>query len=391
MRHSAFILTCALCSCMATQAHAHVSLPPSVEQEEMVSNAQTNPLSSAVGDASQAQTQSMPAQSNATGFKPTLNLGGCIITQYSYSDREDKASDGGFNVRVVRAVAHGKVWNDVGYRLQLELSGAPGIDRGARVLDAYAEWTRFAEWQPRLGQFKRCFGFENPIHPMNVGMGSFSQMTQRLQSINDRIGEHVSNGRDIGFQMQGDFLPQTDGHRLLHYQVGVYNGQGTNHVDVDKHKDLIGGLWVMPTKELRIGAFGWDGYYTNEKNPTETLRRVRYDLGFTYEGAVSARAEYAHSVGGTTRGGATRSDGWYAMLGVPVPQCENLKFYGRWDCYRDDATRWDGLVTNWGLTANYYLGKNYDFQVNYTHTVDRNLSLRAGHYNTIDVQVCAKF
>ena len=391
MRHSAFILTCALCSCMATQAHAHVSLPPSVEQEEMVSNVQTNPLSSAVGDASQAQTQSMPAQSNTTGFKPTLNLGGCIITQYSYTDREDKASDGGFNVRIVRAVAHGKVWNDVAYRLQLELSGAPGIDRGARVLDAYAEWTRFAEWQPRLGQFKRCFGFENPIHPMNVGMGSFSQMTQRLQSINDRIGEHVSNGRDIGFQMQGDFLPQTDGHRLLHYQVGVYNGQGTHHVDVDKHKDLIGGLWVMPTKELRIGAFGWNGYYTNEKNPTETLRRVRYDLGFTYEGAVSARAEYAHSVGGTTRGGATRSDGWYAMLGVPVPQCENLKFYGRWDCYRDDATRWDGLVTNWGLTANYYLGKNYNFQVNYTHTVDRNLALRAGHNNTIDVQVSAKF
>ena len=151
-------------------------------------------------------------------------------------------------------------------------------------------------------------------------------MTQRLQSINDRIGEHVSNGRDIGFQMQGDFLPQADGHRLLHYQVGVYNGQGTNHMDIDKHKDLIGGLWVMPTKELRIGAFGWNGYYTNEKNPTESLRRVRYDLGFTYEGAVSARAEYAHSVGGTTKGGATRSDGWYAMLGVPVPQCQNLKF-----------------------------------------------------------------
>ena len=389
MRHSAFLLACAVYGCFATKANAHVLLPTDNHQEDLSSSSQLTNLSTPAEDffASTAQT----SEKHRPEFKPTLNLGGCIITQYSYTDREDKATDGSFNVRIVRALAHGKVWNDVGYRLQLELSGAPGIDRGARVLDAYAEWTRIAEWQPRLGQFKRCFGFENPIHPMNVGMGSFSQMTQRLQSINDRIGEHVSNGRDIGFQMQGDFLPQADGHRLLHYQVGGYNGQGTNHMDIDKHKDLIGGLWVMPTKELRIGAFGWNGYYTNEKNPTETLRRVRYDLGFTYEGAVSARAEYAHSVGGTTKGGATRSDGWYAMLGVPVPQCQNLKFYGRWDCYRDDATRWDGLVTNWGLTANYSLGKNYNFQVNYTHTVDRNLSLRAGHYNTIDVQVGARF
>ena len=90
------------------------------------------------------------------------------------------------------------------------------------------EWTRYKEWQPRLGQFKRCFGFDNPIHPMMVGFGSFSQIAIKLQSIGDRIGEHVSNGRDIGFQMQGDLLPQADGHRLLHYQVGVYNGQGTN-------------------------------------------------------------------------------------------------------------------------------------------------------------------
>jgi phosphate-selective porin O and P family protein len=96
-------------------------------------------------------------------------------------------------------------------------------------------------------------------------------------------------------------------------------------------------------------------------------------------------------VGGTTKGGATESDGWYAMVGVPVPQCKDLKVYARWDCYRDDATRWNSLVTNWGLALNYYLGKQYVLQLNYTHTVDRNLAVRGGHYNTLDLQVSARF
>ena len=389
MKHLVAFMACAASCLCASQAYASDLNPSMHLQEDTVAKTPT---------AFSRSLEEAPACTSKEGtpkveepFKPTVKLGGCIMTQYSTTDRENLATDGGFNVRIVRALANGMVWKNVAYRLQLELSGAPGVDRGPRILDAYTEWTRYKEWQPRLGQFKRCFGFDNPIHPMMVGFGSFSQIAIKLQSIGDRIGEHVSNGRDVGFQMQGDLLPMNDGHRLLHYQVGVYNGQGTNHKDIDRHKDLIGGLWVMPTKDLRIGAFGWNGYYTDEKNLNNTLRRARYDIGFTYEGAWSARGEYAHSVGGTTKGGPTESDGWYAMVGVPVPQCKDLKVYGRWDCYRDDATRWNSLITNWGIALNYYLGKQYVLQLNYTHTVDRNLAVRGGHYNTLDLQVSAKF
>lgn len=347
-------------------------------KEEAASTATSGNASTLVADAMKA-------------FKPTIKAGGYIITQYSHTDREDKPTDGGFNVRLVRAYVSGTVCQHVGYRLQLELNDAPGIDRGPRVVDAFVEYTRHKEWQPKIGQFKRCFGFENPVHPMFAGMGSFATSTVKLQSLNDRIGEHRSNGRDIGLEFQGDLFPIADNHRLLHYQVGLYNGQGTNHADMDHHKDLIGGLWVVPVKGLRIGAFGWNGYHVNEQNPSQSLRRVRYDLGLSYEGAWSARAEYVHSVGGTTKGGPTESDGWYAMVGVPVPKCKAIKIYGRWDCYRDDATRWDGLLTNYGLSANYFLGENFVFQLNYTHTIDRNLMIRGGNYNTFDVQVSARF
>jgi phosphate-selective porin O and P family protein len=66
-----------------------------------------------------------------------------------------------------------------------------------------------------------------------------------------------------------------------------------------------------------------------------------------------------------------------------------MKLYGRWDCYRDDASTWQGLKTNWGFSSNYRLGKNYLFQLNYTHTHDRAGADR--DYNTFDVQFSARF
>jgi hypothetical protein len=82
-----------------------------------------------------------------------------------------------------------------------------------------------------------------------------------------------------------------------------------------------------------------------------------------------------------------RSDAWYATIGVPV--MEKLKVYGRWDCYRDAKT-WNSLKTNYGVSANYTLGKNLIFQANYSFTDDRSASI-GKHYNTFDIQIYARF
>ena len=73
----------------------------------------------------------------------------------------------------------------------------------------------------------------------------------------------------LGSMVQGDLLKAADGHHYLHYQVGVFNGQGTNMKDVDQRKDVIGGVWVAPVKGLRIGAFGWTGSYARKGTWTE--------------------------------------------------------------------------------------------------------------------------
>ena len=87
-------------------------------------------------------------------------------------------------MRYFRFYGSGYAWRDVFYRFQMEMSGAPGIDRGPRLLDAYVEWRKFPELQVRLGQYHRPFGFEKPISPLSVGLGSFSQVASKLQSLN---------------------------------------------------------------------------------------------------------------------------------------------------------------------------------------------------------------
>lgn len=324
----------------------------------------------------------------------SLKFGGYTVGKYSATDRHGVDSKGGFDLRFVRLYLNGYCWNDFYYRLQMEMNDAPGTDKGPRVIDAFVEWQHWEELRIKAGQFKRPFGFENPYSPLDVGHGSYSQATTKLASIGDRCGEHKSSGRDVGLQVQGDLFPATDGHRWVHYQVGLFNGQGINHKERDNHKDLIGGLWFSPIKDLAIGAFGWNGKYTNEKfkgdgTDRPSVHRVRWGTGLKYESRWTVRAEYMSSVGGLTTdiNAPTRSDAWYTTLGIPL--CKGLKVYGRWDCYRAAKT-WRSLRTDYTATAGYSLGKNLIFQLNYTRTNDRSASVDR-RYNTIDAQIYARF
>lgn len=330
--------------------------------------------------------------------KPNLSMkfGGYIVGKYSITDRHNQSSNSSFDLRFVRLYLNGYAFKDFYYRLQLEVNDAPGTDKGPRIVDAFVEWQKWDEFRVKLGQFKRPFGFENPYNPLDVGLGSYSQATTKLASINDRIGEQKSSGRDVGVQVQGNLFPASDGHKWIHYQVGFFNGQGINHKDKDNHKDLIGGLWFNPTKTLSIGGFGWNGKYTNESYTAEkadtqwqSVSRVRWGAGIKYESKWTLRSEYMSSVGGvaTKKSAPTRSDAWYVTLGVPT--IEKLKVYGRWDCYRDAKT-WASLKTDYGVTANYSLSKNFYFQLNYTRTFDRSQTADR-RYNTFDVQVYARF
>ena len=242
------------------------------------------------------------------------------------------------------------------------------------------------------------------MHPITQGFMSYSQPVSKLAGFSDRTGEQSSNGRDIGVQIQGDFLKDKSGRNLLHYQVGVFNGEGINQKDKDNKKDIIGGVWVMPIKGLRIGAFGWTGtryMTTTQTDPnmtsvhgnvtiskTESVRKNRYALSAEYAlNDWTARAEYIHSQGfAANKDKGDKADGWYALCIAPVIK-NKLHAKARYDCYRDQKT-WASSKTYYEVGADYLFNKNLQLNVEYARVNER-----ATHqsYNLVDVELDFRF
>lgn len=324
-------------------------------------------------------------------------FGGYVIGQMGVNNQEGAAKHSDMSLRLIRAYVDGRVLN-VAYKLQMQLNGMPNKDNGPRVVDAWAEWQHWKELRVKFGQMKRPFSFENPMHPWNIGFGAYSQLTNRLAGFSDRVGEHASNGRDFGLQLQGDLFPSRhDGHRWLHYQVGLFNGQGINKADANSRKDLIGGIWFMPVEDLQIGAFGWTGNYQQDGI---TVDRNRYAFGLNYNGSKAiVRAEFAVSEGHkvadyigadgqrlATPTGSDGADAWYVAAGVPM--AHRTKIWAKWDVLRDAKT-WDSAHQQYALSAEHRPHPNLMLQANYTFNHDHLASDL--HYHTFDLQLYWRF
>ena len=319
-----------------------------------------------------------------------------------------------FDIRLVRASIEGRILNDFYYKIQGQINGnTTTLGSSPRLVDYFMEWQKLEFLKIKLGQFKRPFTFENPMNPIDQGFMSYSQPVSKLSGFSDRTGEHASNGRDIGVQLQGDFLKNSSGRNLLHYQVGVFNGQGINVKDVDNKKDIIGGIWVMPISGMRIGAFGWEGSYSR-KSGSEMVRlnKHRYALSAEYKkDDLQLRAEYIHSTGNgfattyqkidnagdltiktyTDKDGNEiandKADGFYALAIVPILPGK-LMAKARYDLYRPTAT-WGLAKTNYEVGINFRFCKYLEVQTEYAFTNDR--SLENHNYSSVFVQLSIRY
>ena len=303
---------------------------------------------------------------NVTKYVSAPQFGGYVIGKYSYSTK-DNADTNGFEARLIRFYVSGTILRDFKYRVQMEL-------KNPAMRDFTLEWVRFKEFQIKIGQFKRCFTYENPMNPWDLGLGNYSQLAQRMTALiaDDCSGETGQNGRDLGLQFQGDLFPiGKDKHRLIRYQAAVYNGNGQNKKDNNKQKDWMGNIQVQPVKGLFVGLYGWTGTYTGANNVS--VKRNRWALSCVYSHKDwSFRAEYAHHSGSNVNDLASnRADAWYTVLGVPVTSW--LKIYGTYDVYRKDAT-WGTMKSIYGICPNFQLHKNLMFQVQYNYINDRTVS-----------------
>ncbi len=304
-----------------------------------------------------------------TSFASTPKFGGYFIGKYSYSSQDDKHSGDGFTQRLIRFYVDGTILNDFAYRIQVQTNNS-----SFHMKDFFLEWRKYPEFKVKIGQYKRAFGLENPMNPWDVGVGDYSQLTKKLTGHNDFIGaESGSNGgRDQGLQIQGDLFPSsTDGHRFVHYQLMVSNGQGINTADANSQKDITGTIHIQPVKGLFFGAYGWTGNFTSG---TVTVKRNRYLVFAKYDkNDWSFRSEYAHSTGHKVSDykegvwtGTGRADAWYATLGIPCTQW--LKTWLKYDAYRDNG-EWNSNKSIYSVAPCINLHKNLMFQpqFNYVH------------------------
>ena len=209
---------------------------------------------------------------NEKKWYDNIKFSGYGMLQYQGDDKEGDENNS-FNLRLLRMILDGKI-GDFDWRAQIQGTNSKGPgEPTVQLVDLYTEWVKYKEARVRVGQFKRPFTFENPTHPITQGWYAYADVINRLSGFGDRAGEKSSGGRDIGVQLQGDLFPASDGHRYLHYQVGVFNGEGINTKDKNEHKDIIGGLWVMPVSGLRIGAFGWKGSHGKMLDPVKGTTR----------------------------------------------------------------------------------------------------------------------
>lgn len=339
-----------------------------------------------------------------------LRLGGYVITEYQYNGQKDYTPHDKFSTRLIRLSLDGKIANQFAFKVQAQMNGMPNSSSGPRIVDAFLEWQKYDFFRVKIGQFKRAFTFENPMHPIDQGFMGYGSVISTLSGMSDRTNEHASNGRDIGLQLQGDFIKNSKGRNLVHYQVAVYNGQGINTSDVDNKKDFIGGLWVMPVKGLRLGTFGWIGSYARKGTVTDettgvssqvikSLDKDRYAFSGEYvNDDWTFRSEYIHSYGkafkSTTETDLTvndalgdKADGWYVAAIAPIIK-NTCHVKARYNVYRKDAT-WQNSNNQYEMGVDYIFFKHVKAQLDYVYVNDRTLV--KPNYSMIDCQVSVRF
>ena len=363
-----------------------------------------------------------------------VKLSGYGMTQYQYSGQKNAESNS-FNIRMGRIALEGRIADDFYWKTQIQFNGnTSNLGSSPRMVDLFAEWQKYDYFKVKIGQFKNPFTFENPMHPIDQGFMGYSQNVSKLAGFSDRAGEHASNGRDIGLQLQGDFLKNANGRNLLHYQIGVFNGQGINTKDVDNQKNVIGGVWLMPVSGMRIGAFGWTGSYARKGNWTETvadptssvtpgatneithtnevrsLNQNRYAFSFEYKkDGWTVRSEYIHSTGKAFAKSLTsfndanskdcsinekigdKAQGVYGLVIAPLaqlPKNSRIDIKARYDMYQPNGKN-NMQKTQYEAGLNFHIGKRISILTEYALVNDKTLAKH--NYSMADAEFCFRF
>ncbi len=270
----------------------------------------------------------------------SLELSGYTQVRYTHTDEDIN----GFRIRRARAGLKGEILKKVNYALQIDASKSPVL------LDARVEITFSPYAKLTFGQFKVPFGLENLTSSSALDTINRSQTVENLCPSRD-IG---AQGRDIGVTLSGKFS-------RIEYNLGVFNGEGSNRTDTNEKKDLVARLGFSPFDFLTLSLSHYQGKSTLfGGNSVVDRDRTGVDIYFVHE-KISLKGEYI-----AARDYQADRYGWYVQGGYfLVPdKIQAMVKYDSYDANRDIQGDRTDVIT---LGLNWFFSKITKLQINYEH------------------------
>jgi phosphate-selective porin OprO/OprP len=279
-----------------------------------------------------------------------LQISGYAQFRYQqFQSGEGKVS--GADLHRIRTTIKGQISNMWQYLLQVEFSSSP------KALDAYVYYTPYTFLNFTAGQFKIPFSGENLCSSSKLIMIDRSQVVEALVA---RSGDVVGNqnGRDIGIKIDGSIITY-DGHFLLDYALGLFNGTGINNSDNNNAKDFCGRIVIHPLTGIELGTDYYNGYDI-WGNSGKAQQRTRFGLEANIDiRTVNFSMEYISGNDGTIR-----RNGWYAQFSYFVIS-NVLQAAAKYDSYSSNIDISGSTLTNYTLGINYFINKWIKLQANY--------------------------
>lgn len=289
-------------------------------------------------------------------------------------DDSGNLSSNTLRMRRVRLSVDGKFTKNLSYKIQGDFLNSP------MLVDAFLKYKVCDEFAIQVGQFKTPFSIESPINPVNLEIFDYGEIIQKFVGYSDVCGVGKL-GRDIGVMASGNlFKPEGKDFALVTYSIGVFNGNGTNVIDNNNRKDVVGRLEIHPMlKDLTLSGSYYYGMYkgsgdtdnvaTGETNFGHGSRN-RWAAGLQYnDGDLVVRGEYISAMTGYQAGSINdlgnpftdertmTGNGYYGVLGYNFrfgkDNGQKLMPVLRYEHFTMDASV-DKGGTNW-----YTVGINY--------------------------------